>query len=82
MTIASFSIISLPASYNITYTAPLTNTLSCGLGLVGFNTSLSNYFSLNVTITNFITTTMSVTAIALDDTVIIDLVINYIAVGI
>lgn len=72
---------SAPTSYNITYSAALSATLSCGIGIVGFNTSLTNYFSINITITNFVTTTMSVTAFALDDTIMIYLAINYIAVG-
>ena len=79
---AMFSSTSIPISYNITYTGTLTNTLSCGIGIVGFNTYLTNYFSLNITITNFMTNTMSITAYALDDTVVIDLSINYIAVGV
>lgn len=65
----------------MTYSSAISATQSSGLGIVGFNTYLTNYFSVNVTMTNFTTTNIGINAIPLDDTVIIDLTVNYIAVG-
>ena len=74
--------LSVPVTYNISYTSALgSSTLSSGIGIVGFNTALSNYFSVNVSITNFNVSYMFITAYALDDTIIADLSVNYIAVG-
>ena len=75
--------LSVPVTYNISYTSALgsSTTLSSGIGIVGFNTALTNYFSVNVSITNFNIGYMFITAYALDDTIIADLSVNYIAVG-
>lgn len=72
---------SVPISYNITYSNALSQTTSCGIGIVGFQTLLTNDFSVNVTIINFQVATMRITALALDDTIVTYLSVNYIAVG-
>lgn len=68
-------------SYNITYTSVITQTRSAGTGIVGIQTQLSNDFSVNVSIVNFLVDTMRLTAIPYDDTVVTYLLVNYIAVG-
>jgi hypothetical protein len=73
---------SLPQTFLITFTSALTATTSCGIGIVGFQTYITNQFSVNTTITNFIITELTLTARALDDTAITYLSINYIAVGV
>lgn len=72
---------SVPISYNISYTAALSQTTSCGIGIVGFDTYITNDFSVNVTIINFATTSMRITGMALDSCIISYLAVNYIAVG-
>lgn len=65
----------------VTFTAALSQTTSCGTGIVGFQTTLSNQFSINVTLTNFITTSVRVAGMVFDDTLVSYLSVNYIAVG-
>ena len=72
---------SVPISYNITYSSPISQTTSAGLGIIGFNTTVSNYFAVNVTIVNYLVNTMRITAIVMEDTVLQYLAVNYIAVG-
>jgi hypothetical protein len=72
---------SIPVSYNISYTSPITQTTSCGIGIVGFKTFQTNDFSINITIVNFLVNSMRITAIAFDDTIVTYLAVNYIAVG-
>lgn len=80
---ATYSALSIPISYNITYSngAALTQTVSCGLGIVGFSSYITNYFSINATIVNFLTTTMRVTAQIFDDTLVNYFSVNYIGLG-
>lgn len=72
---------SIPVSFLVTFTAALSQTTSCGSGIVGFQTTLSNQFSVNVSLTNFITTSVRVAAMVFDDTLVSYLSVNYIAVG-
>lgn len=66
----------------VTFTAALSQTTSCGTGIVGFQALLSNQFSINVTLSNFITTSVRVAGMVLDDTLVSYLSVNYIAVGV
>ena len=68
-------------SLDVTYSDPISQTTSCGIGIVKYNADPGNDFSFNVTIVNFLTNMMRITAIALDSTVLNSLSINYIAVG-
>lgn len=73
---------SVPISYNITFAgSALTQTTSCGIGIVGFNTFITNDFSVNATIVNFLVNTMRITAQAFGDTIVSYFAVNYIAVG-
>ena len=39
-----------PISFNISYTSALTGTTNAGIGIVGFETYITNDFSINTTI--------------------------------
>lgn len=71
----------VPPSYSITFTSAISQTLSSGLGIVGFQTYVTNSFSINTTITNFLTTSMRITGKVQDDTIVSYLSVQYIAVG-
>lgn len=70
-------------SYNITYSnGALTQTQSCGIGIVGFQTFITNDFSVNTTIVNFLTANMRITGQTFDDTIVSYYSVNYIATGV
>lgn len=49
-----FNASSVPLSYNISYSSALGNTsFAAGIGINGYQTYLTNDFSLNTTIENF-----------------------------
>ncbi len=70
-----------PASTLVTFSGTLSVTRTSGLGIVGIDTYVSNYFSVNITITNFLTTGLRLSLFVLDDTVLRYLAVHYIAVG-
>jgi hypothetical protein len=45
-----FNAISTPLSYHISYSTPIINAKSAGVGIVGFESTISIDFSVNITI--------------------------------
>jgi hypothetical protein len=73
--------VTTPPSYNISYSKALTSIKSAGIGIVGFNTSISLDFKINVTADYITNSTMRVTMRTFGDTVLCMLAINWIVVG-
>lgn len=70
-----------PISYYIVYSNTISSTRSAGLGIVGFNTLITNDYSLNSTIENFTTYSLRITARVYGDTLLTYFSLNWIAVG-
>ncbi len=70
-----------PISYYIVYSSVLTSTRSAGIGIVGFNTLITNDYSVNTTIENFTLYSLRVTAKVYGSTLLTFFSVNWIAVG-
>ena len=70
-----------PISFSLIYTTPLTSIRSAGVGIVGYNSYITNDFAINNTVQNFTTTSIRITSRVYGDTTIDYMAINYIAVS-
>lgn len=52
-----------------------------GVSLIGFQSYPTNFLSINLTVSNVLTTGLRISASVLDDTVLTFLSVHYIAVG-
>lgn len=77
----NFSAASIPLSFNITYSNSLATAKSAGIGIVGFDTEITNDFAVNISIASFTTTTCRITMQAYGDTVLFFYAINFIVTG-
>ena len=50
MVSAMFDASDVPISYNVTFTTALTGTTNAGIAITGFETYLTNDFSINTTV--------------------------------
>lgn len=58
---STFSAASIPLSFNVTYSSPITSAKSAGIGVVGLYTGNTTDFSVNISVASFTTTTVRLT---------------------
>ena len=78
---SAFTSSTIPISFNVTYSSPITATTSSGIGIVGFNTLQTLDFSMNASIVDYSTTIVHIAARSLDTTIVTYMAVHYIVVG-